>query len=122
MEIGTRRILSNDFLVFVKIYELNQAHRRCSLSALAPEVGCLSARTLNRSIDRLLDLGMIRHAWSWEGGTIGPDYRVTENARGFAEDLRTALAQARDHKQGERRDGRVGGASRGIPALPSVQE
>lgn len=87
------RMLSNDFLVLSTIYTLNQLNRRCSTAILIRETR-MSPRTVSRSIDRLLDLGMVRCSWSSEGG---PDIRVTDDAQGLASDL--VRAQHEDPKE-----------------------
>ena len=89
-------MLSSDFLVLSMIYTMNQLNRRCSTAILIRETR-LSPRTVSRSIDRLLDLGMVRCAWSSEYGTYGPDIRVTDDAQGLASDL--VRAQSEDPKK-----------------------
>lgn len=84
--------MSNDFLVFAKIYEMNQAHIGCTMAALVRETA-LSRMTVSKSIDRLLDLGMVCCSWSSESGTYGPDIRVTDDAQGLASDIASAISR-----------------------------
>ncbi len=117
MENRTERMLSCDFIVFAKIYELNQADLGCTVAALVRETA-LSRPTVLKSIDRLLDLGMAEYEWSWEDGDgiarAFLDLRVTEDAQGLASDL--VRAQSENPKErGERSEGPRGGSPRSPP-------
>lgn len=121
-------MLSSDFIVFATIYRMNQADLGCTVAALVRETA-LSRPAVLKSIDRLLDLGMAEYEWSWEDGDgIGCaflDLRVTEDAQGLARDLALALSESGRGQLVQKRNrfekAKGGGASRGIPALPSIE-
>jgi len=95
-EMVTRdRVLSNDFLVCVKIYEYNEERKeRIWFSKLVDVMkGELSQSTISKCLDRLFDLGMIDGTWESIDGRWTRTLKITGESMGFVGDLYRATRE-----------------------------
>lgn len=82
------RVLSNDFLVCVRIYEYNEKGEKVWFSKLAKGMdGELTRSTVSKCLDRLFDRGMIDGGWEKVDGRWTRTLSVTCDFRGFVKSL-----------------------------------
>jgi len=84
-------ILSNEFLVCIRIYEFNQKGEDIWFSKLVKSMnGSPSQSTISKCIDRLFDRGMINGEWKQvkeAGDRWTRTFKITGEFEGFVEGL-----------------------------------
>ena len=99
------RVLSNDFLVCVKIYEYNEEKKEKIWFSKLVDVmrGELSQSTISKCLDRLFDLGMIDGTWESVDGRWTRTLKVTGESMGFVGDLYRATKENRVNNRAQAR-------------------
>ena len=91
------QVLSNDFLVCVKIYEFNIKEEEIWFSKLVKAMnGTPSQSTISKCIDRLFDRGMIDGDWKKVGDRWTRTFRITGEFEGFVKGLYDVTEECED--------------------------
>jgi len=95
--ITKEQVLSNDFLICIKIFESNKNNEKIWFSKLVEEMqGKLSVSTVSKSLDRLFDRGMIDGDWEKVDGHWTRTLKITGEFSGFVEGLYNATEKCEE--------------------------
>jgi DNA-binding PadR family transcriptional regulator len=82
------QILSDEFLICIRIYEFNQEGEDIWFSKLVKSMnGSPSQSTISKCIDRLFDRGMINGEWKKVGSRWTRTFMITGEFKGFVKGL-----------------------------------
>ena len=91
------QVLSNDFLICLKIFEANQKGEKIWFSKLVEMMrGKISLSTVSKSLDRLFDRGMVDGDWEKVDGRWTRTLKITGEFSGFVEGLYNATEGCED--------------------------
>jgi len=91
------QVLSNDFLVCIKIHEFNQKKEDIWFSKLVKSMnGTPSQSTISKSLDRLFDRGMIDGDWKKVDGRWTRTFMISGEFKGFVQGLYDVTEECED--------------------------
>lgn len=95
------KIISDEFLICMKIFEFNEKKEKIWFSKLVEELGGDQYRIkISDCLDRLSDLGMIDGEWETVNGNWVRTLKVTEEFEGFIRGLYNTSGPAAEVRYG----------------------